>query len=260
MKTHVFDYIAKDYDDDFTHSPVTQHLRTRVHTRLLEYFAEDSRVLELGCGTGFDAAFLSDQGIQVTACDASPAMLDIARQRSRPGMICHLLDLNQLQENDFFNEQFDGAFSNFGPLNCVEELSDLAQWLAVRIRPGGVLVFVVMGSACTWEFIWHGLHGDWHTATRRQRGSSFQPKLEAEPITIFYPSPRTLARAFEPYFKRIRQRPLGLLLPPTELYPGLERRPRLLRALYQADSTLCRIGSLANFADHYIIELRRSAW
>ena len=42
----------------------------------------DLRVLEIGCGTGEDALFLAQQGIHITATDASEEMLRITREKT----------------------------------------------------------------------------------------------------------------------------------------------------------------------------------
>jgi len=52
-----------------------------LHQFLLRHLPERCRVLEIGCGSGRDAAFLLAHGYDVTATDASPSMLALAVQR-----------------------------------------------------------------------------------------------------------------------------------------------------------------------------------
>jgi SAM-dependent methyltransferase len=52
-----------------------------MHQLLLRYLPPRCRVLEIGCGSGRDAAFLLAHGYDVTATDASPVMLTLAAQR-----------------------------------------------------------------------------------------------------------------------------------------------------------------------------------
>jgi ubiquinone/menaquinone biosynthesis C-methylase UbiE len=77
-----FDTLAPTYDNDFTQQAIGQILRARVHQRLLSHFSASQHVLEIGCGTGEDALFLAEQGITVTATDASEEMLSIAREKT----------------------------------------------------------------------------------------------------------------------------------------------------------------------------------
>lgn len=271
----VFDPLAPSYDADFTASPIAQHLRARVHDRLLTHFQAGARVLELGCGTGEDALFLAQQSRQVTATDASPAMLDITRaklervltlnppplvgegERGSEGIQLALLDLAHLPVDGFDDAPYAGAFANFGVLNNLDvaACAHLAEWLAPRIQAQGILAFAVMPPYCLWESLWHGLHGDLKTATRRWQGrADFQPAPTQPPVSIFYPTPRQLARAFAPHFRLNDCVPLGLCLPPSDVYGVLEQRPRLMRRLLQLDDTLGRRRAFAVLADHYWIE------
>lgn len=253
-----FDPLAHTYDHDFTAHPIAMGLRGRVHHRLDHLFAPGQQVLELGCGTGEDAAYLAAQGINVTATDASPAMLAITQRKTAPypHVTCRWLDINA--PPDDLTAQFDGVYANFGVLNCVAsgDWRPLAGWLAERVRVGGVAAFAMMSPACAWEVAWYALHGDLRTATRRLRGGATFTHGD-QPITIHYPTIRRLTRDFAPYFAIAHIEGLGIALPPSEVYGVIERRPHLLHALTRLDVRLSRWEWLARFADHYWIELRR---
>ena len=68
---HAADYVALYEGADMS----------TLHRLLLRYLPERCRVLEIGCGSGRDAAFLLAHGYDVTATDASPSMLNLAAQR-----------------------------------------------------------------------------------------------------------------------------------------------------------------------------------
>lgn len=246
-----FDALAPTYDSDFTASPIARYLRARVHARLDLHFRPGAHILELGCGTGEDALYLAGRGVRVTATDASPAMLDLARAKAadQPLVTVQPLDLNALPA-DF--PAFEGAFANFGVLNCVSDPQALAAWLAAHIPPGGIAAFALMSPLCLWEIGWHGLHGDFRTAVRRlRRNTTF------DGLPIRYPTIHRLSRSFAPHFRRIHVEPLGLMLPPSDVYGAIERRPRLLRSLTALDRRLSQSSPLALYADHYWIEFER---
>jgi len=255
-----FDALAPTYDEDFSASPIAAHLRGQVQEHLLAAFPPGSHLLELGCGTGDDALCLAERGIRVTATDSSAAMLAAAGAKTagQPLIRVAPLDLNRLTDDDL-PETFDGAFSNFGPINCVTDRVRLARWLAQRVRPGGRVLLVVMAPCCLWEIGWHALHADFSTAFRRLTGAA-QFKLSDfdAPITVSYPSPARLERAFFPHFLLESSRPLGLFLPPTGVYAAIERRPLLLRLLKGLDARTARFARLSIFSDHYIIVLYRN--
>lgn len=253
-----FDALAPSYDADFTHMDTARFLRERVQARLLTHFRAGQHILELGCGTGEDAHAIASHGVRVTATDASPAMLAIARQKNthQPNVTVQALDMNALPHED--NARYDGAFSNFGALNCVQDRQALAGWLAQRVATGGVVAFAVMSPLCMWEMGWYALHLNLKTATRRWRANTFQPTPQSNPIAITCPRPRTLIAEFSPHFRVGHLQPLGVWLPPTALYGWLEKRPRLHKMLLQWELSAQRTRRLAAFADHYWIELVRT--
>src|SRR5690349_8175190 len=120
--TQAFDPLAADYDAAFTHSPIGRYLRDQLHTRLDLHFHAGDHVLELGCGTGEDALYLATRGVHVTATDVSEGMLNVAREKAQNPLITFAnLDLRRLSGNwELETEIFSGAFSNFGPLNCLD--------------------------------------------------------------------------------------------------------------------------------------------
>jgi SAM-dependent methyltransferase len=251
-----FDALAPTYDQDFSASPIARHLRARTHKRLAGCFQAGDHVLELGCGTGDDALWLAGRGVRVLATDASAGMVSAARAKtaSEPLVTVKRLDLRDLPP---LNAQFDGAYANFGVLNCLADWRPLAAWLAAHVRRGGAAAFCVMSPFCLWEIGWHGLHGEWDAALRRLRGSA-RFEVGGAPLDIRYPTVRRLTRDFAPAFRRVHVMPLGFFLPPTGAYGAVERRPAWLRRLLALDRWAAGWRWLALFADHYWIEFRRT--
>lgn len=266
MSRPAFDALATDYDATFTASRVAAWLRGRTRARMLRRLKPGDTVLELGCGTGEDALRLAEQGIAVVATDNSSEMLRLARAKTAhtPLARVELLDLNALpdrfpaSDTDEIMPLFDAVFAGFGPLNCINDWRPLAAWLAGRVRPGGLAAFGVMSRYCVWEVAWHLAHGGIRHATRRLGGSAQFRVAGGDLLTIHYPSPRRLERDFAPWFRRIGLMPLGLALPPSDVYPVVERRPRLLARLMALESRLAPASWLAQLADHYWIEFERS--
>lgn len=251
-----FDILAPSYDKEFTHTPIGQILRSRVHSRLLSHFKAGDNVLEMGCGTGEDALFLAEQGIHITATDASEKMLSVTRAKTThlSNVTVSQLDLSNLPSPSYgegLEVRFNGAFSNFGALNCLSDWKPLAAWLAERIEKGGIVGFGIMSPYCLWEFAWHALHWKWDIALRRIRGSEF------EGIHITYPTVQRITSDFSPYFRRVHLMPLGLFLPTSALFDVVQKRPKLMKTLVNLENRFGTIPQLAMLADHYWIELER---
>ena len=109
------------------------------------------------------------------------------------GLDNHGGDLVFVRAKDFF----DGAYSNFGPLNCVPSLPDAARLIADRLRPRGMLVVSVIGRVCPWEIARYLIRGDWPRAGIRFSRNLVAVPLEGRTVWMRYHTPGT----FEPAFK-----------------------------------------------------------
>jgi hypothetical protein len=152
---------------------------------------------------------------------------------------------------------FDGAFSNFGALNCVERLDGLAARLADAVRPGARVVLVVMGRCCLWELGWFLAHGDTRAALRRLRRHGATARVGGEPLRVWYHTPQEVRRAFAPWFRPLELRGVGVFLPPSFLAPWVERHAGAARPLRLADDCLAAAWPFRHLGDHYLIALER---
>jgi SAM-dependent methyltransferase len=256
--TTPFDSDAARYDERFTERPLPRLLRARVWKQLDELFAPGDRVLELGCGTGEDALHLAERGVLVTAIDASTGMLEQAARKlghtpARQHVHLAQLDLDQPAAlASLPGAPFAGAFSSFGPLNCIADRRALAAALARTLRPHTPLLLVVMGPFCPWEIVSGFLRGGPRAAARRLRGPTRATLPSGAALAVSYPSPGALARELAPYFELRRASSLGLLLPPSDGGRRLERLPRLLSALDTIDRGLAHLPFAARAGDHFI--------
>jgi SAM-dependent methyltransferase len=248
-----FDALAADYDSRFTGTPLGTLLRQAVQRRLDARFAPGDRVLELACGTGEDAVHLGHRGVRVIATDASESMVEQARAKSEG--LREMIELRQLAIEGLasLSGPFDGAFSNFGGLNCVQDLAAVSQALANLLRPGAPVLLCVMGPVVPWEWAGFLRRGEPGKAFRRLRRGG----VEWRGITVRYPSPATLRRAFAPAFRPLRLSAVGALLPPTEWEAWAGRHPRLLAALACWERRLETVPPLPWLSDHYLLELAR---
>jgi SAM-dependent methyltransferase len=268
VERHAFDGLSADYDANFSEQQLGRWLRGAVWEVLDRAFAPGDAVLDLGCGTGEDALHLARRGVHVTALDASPGMLAVAepklRRASLPARVTTVLfDLNRLGQPDggplpFAVPEggFQGAYSDFGPLNCVRDRKALSRGLAELIRPGGVLVAVVMGPVCPWELGWYLAHGHPRTATRRIR-----PRVRAQAggaaLDVFYPTPRRLRADLAPEFRHIKTIGVGALLPITDLATLVPRAPGLFSRLNALETRWRARFPLTWLNDHYLAVFER---
>jgi SAM-dependent methyltransferase len=260
--TTAFDSVANTYDRDFSESEIARWLRERVWERLESHFQAGDTALEIGCGTGIDAVRMAECGVHVIATDISPAMLQQTQGRAENAHLTHLvsmqlLDLNSLPTENFA-EKLNGVYSNFGPVNCTRDWAGLGKFLAKAVKAGGYVGLGVMSPFCLWETVWHGAHLNFGTAFRRLRRQTTAVLADGATLPIYYPSPKQLTQAFQPYFQPVGVRGLGVFLPPSDVFGVIEKRPKLMQSLIAAESRLAPHWPFRTWADHYWIEFIRS--
>jgi SAM-dependent methyltransferase len=107
-----------------------------------EVRARQGLVLELGCGSGLLTKALVAAGHQVIATDASPAMLDIARELVGD----EVEELRQLTLPDDPLPQADAVVAIGHPINYLPDADAIDRALvaiARAVRPGGLVAFDV---------------------------------------------------------------------------------------------------------------------
>lgn len=256
-----FEKAAPSYDLEATNLRVSRWLRERIWKRLSQLFNPGQRVLEIGCGTGEDAVWLAQRGVQVLASDASPAMLEQAQEKAREAGVADLITFQQLDLTDALmwnlpEHTFDGAYSNFGALNCIGDWRSLGLELERIIRPGGKLGFGLMGRLCAWEIIWSLLHLDMGKAGRRWSGKSLA-HIHNVRFPVYYPTPKRFGRQLGGAFTRQFLMGVGVFLPPSELYVAVGSRPKLSRWLHLLEKFGAALPGFRVIGDHYWIEFKR---
>ncbi len=272
-----FDAKASCYDDTWTWSVIGRLQREPVWREIDQRFRTGQRVLDLGCGTGADALHLARLGIRVHAVDISPLMLAAARNRAEAEglsnmvtfQLCGLEDLAHMTDHT----PFDGAISNFGALNCVDDLQSVAVSLAQRLRPGAFLALCYMGRFCLWETLWYLLRGLPGKAFRRlsriddlrftiddwaQAAQPDIPLVTRHPplvngFQVFYPTVAEVVLAFRDNFQLLSSRGIGILVPPSYVERRVRAVSRLFRVLSFLDRFLCGKPILRAMADHRLL-------
>jgi len=255
-----FDSVAADYDGPKGNNALIQRMRETVWRALTEACPPGARLLDLGCGTGIDAIELARRGYAVLATDWSPQMVERTRDRAAGAGLSDSVTAAHigLQELDRLRgEQFDGIYSNFGPLNCAPDLEAVARSCAALLRPRGKLVFSVIGRICPWEFGYYVLRG--RPARARVRGTrgAVPVLMNKHTIWAFYYTPREFYRAFAPDFVLSGYQALSLFLPPPYLIGLYQRARPLCNALGWLDDRLGALPLLRDMGDHFLMVMTR---
>jgi SAM-dependent methyltransferase len=257
-----FDAIAPNFDAIFNEWLSVAAQRRAVRRALLSVLPPGSHVLELGGGTGNDAAWLAERGFKLLLTDASPKMVDLARTKLQPLGSC--AEVAAAEEFEQFaarhleagGQLFDGAFSNFAPLNCVEDISPVARGLARLIKPGGSVLLVIFGILGPGDILVEMLRGRPGQMFRRFRRGAIPAQLDGRHFTVTYHRARAMTRAMWPWFRPAKKVGIGIFVPPSAAEPWISRHQRLLALLEVLDRIAER--PLALFGDHILYQFERT--
>lgn len=249
-----FDAIAASFDAAFDPWLSVAAQRAAVRAELLAAFAPGARLLEIGGGTGTDAAWLQQRERHVFLTDASPAM--VAEAKRKIGTEAEAIAAEQLAELAGRGRRFDGAYSNFAALNCVADLAPVGRALAELVRPGGTVVLVLFGTCCPGEIVTEALRGRPRNCLRRFRSGPVAASLRGRRFDVRYHRRAEIERAMAPGFRLVGRKAIGLLVPPSAAEPWISRHPRLLAGLAAADRRFAR--ALAAFGDHVLYRFERA--
>ena len=136
-----YEAIAPVYDDFTAHHNYELWLGELL-PQLRRHGLRGNRLLDVACGTGKSFLPMLERGWEVTACDLSPAMLELAREKTGDAVDLSVADMRELPT---FGE-FDLVWALDDALNYLlsaEELGSALSGMRANLAPGGLLMFDV---------------------------------------------------------------------------------------------------------------------
>jgi len=256
-----FDSVAADYDGSRGNNALIQDMRSEMWRWLDATFAPGSSLVDLGCGTGLDAARMAQLGHRVTATDWSPEMVRRTRDRAQSERLTDRVQAIHIGAHELRrlggDGSFDGAYSNLGAMNCVPELAAVSHECARLLKPGGALVFTVIGRICPWEVGYYLRRGCWARVKVRYTRGLVPVSMNKRTIWTYYYSPREFYRAFEDHFRLAHYRGLCVFAPPPYLTSIREKHARWYERLWRVDRRLAGWPLLRALGDHFLIVMRK---
>jgi SAM-dependent methyltransferase len=136
-----YEAVAPVYDDFTAHHDYELWLGNLL-PKLRHHGLRGRRLLDIGCGTGKSFLPMLERGWEVTACDISPSMLELARAKVGTAVQLSVADM---QELPVFGE-FDLVWCLDDAVNYLlsgEELKNALSGMRANLAPGGLLMFDV---------------------------------------------------------------------------------------------------------------------
>jgi ubiquinone/menaquinone biosynthesis C-methylase UbiE len=254
-----FSRTARRYDEFAEDHPHLTRIRSKVYAHVQRAVPPDSTILELNAGTGTDAVELALRGYRVHATDIAPGMLQRGRDKvARLG----LEDRVTIEARSFLDLEgvtgapYDAVFSDLGGLNCISDLRPVIASLDRVLRPGGVVVWVLMPRICLWE-LGLAFTGQVRLASRRLRRRGTRAHLEGLAFDVHYFDPGRVLGDFGPDYELIALEGLSVITPTAESKNLARRHPRIYAALCWLDDRVAPRAPFSGWGDFFIISLRR---
>ena len=254
-----FDSVAADYDGPRGNNELIQRMRVTLWDTVSREVPAGRRLLDLGCGTGIDAFEFASRGYEVLASDWSPQMVERTRARAAAAGLEQRVEAKHvgIHQLDQIDDRFDAVYSNFGPLNCAPDLNAVATQCERLLRPGGLLIFSVIGRICPWELAYYTSKRRFRRATVRATRGATAVGMNNHTIWTYYYLPREFYRAFADSFSLESYRALSLFMPPPYLVDYYRRHRAGCDRLGKLDDRFGALPLLRNMGDHFLIVMRR---
>ncbi len=251
---------AATYEQDFSGTTVGKIRREVVWSNLERIFPSGQHVLELNCGTGIDAAFLARLGVQVLGCDLSPRMIELARERCNSEALPHPPEFRVLPTERLSllesEGPFDGAFSNFSGLNCVEDLTQVGMALSRLLKPKARFLLCMMGRFVPLEILWFLYQRKPRRAFQRLRESRTS-YASTTGLVVYRPTVDDIVKQMKPAFRLLGWKGIGVVVPPSYAEHVAIRFPRLIHRLAQVDRRIGPLPIFRSMADCVLLEFER---
>lgn len=209
-----YDAVAPLYDSQVQADAAVRQVLWRHYSRL---FRTGMRVLDVSCGTGIDAVFLAQRGIQVVAIDISAGMVAELRRKVQTAGVAacvqpHVMDLAAI--HSWSQESFDGIISAFAGLNTVPDLAPFAQHAARLLRPGGRLVIHMLNRCSLWDRLHLLARGRWRAVRALTQRHERTVAIGGRPVRHYLYTPEEVVQRFlASHFRLARAYSLGALVP-----------------------------------------------
>ena len=142
------DFYNRDWGEDY-HAQLSGVL----YKLLLKDLASGDSILDVGCGTGTVAAWLTERGYSVTGIDQSKNMLEFARQNA-PHAEFVRADARSFQ----LDRTFTGSIATFEAMNHILEEAELAESFRCVARATERCFVFDMNRETAYDTFWNGEH------------------------------------------------------------------------------------------------------
>lgn len=246
------------FDQLNTENELSGYLRNQFREEVLSHLKPGSSILELNCGTGLDAVFFAKRGHFILANDNSPGMLskleqkieEDALQKQVQTLQCSFHEISKIKDRTF-----DHIISNFGGLNCTDDLDEVLQQFSPLLNSNGKVTLMIMPKVCPWELAM-AIKGRFKVAFRRFKKKT-PAHIEGVHFYCYYYNPSYVKKALMDDFETISLKGVCITVPPEFFQNFTKRFPRSFKVLSAIDRAICSFFPFTYCCDHFLITLQK---
>ena len=259
--TLAFNRQSDIFDEIYAQNITVAYKRERTRSHLERFLKIGDTLLELNAGTGQDAVYFAQKGFRVDATDISAGMLAQLRKKVAAYQLNDLITTRQLSFTELdtlsVEEPYDAIFSNFGGLNCTDNLDRVLLSFDRLVKKRGTVTLVVMPPFCLWDFLMV-LKGDFKVAFRRlfaQKGA--KAHIEGVHFLCWYYTPAYIIDTLKHSFDVVSLEGLCTVVPPSYLENFPKKHKTLYNFLIKWENKWKAIAPFKYIGDYFIITLQK---
>ncbi|GAB4030053.1 class I SAM-dependent methyltransferase [Spirosoma gilvum] len=256
-----FDKQSIIFDELYRQNIIIQYKRERTRTSLEKHLTKGSSILELNAGTGDDALYFARKGYHVHATDLSEGMLYQLKNKIQNAGLEEKISVEKLSFTDLnhLTDQgpFDGVFSNFGGLNCANNLEHVLETFPRIVKKGGYITLVIITPFCLWEFM-QVFTGNFRMAFRRlfsKKGA--KARIEGVDFLCWYHKPSSIINYLKNDFRFVSLEGLCTIVPPSYIESFPVQHPTLYKIAKKLENSLKDYYPINRIGDYYILTLQK---
>lgn len=246
------------FDNIQNSSVMLTWMRSVVHRHVAEFLKSSDAILDINAGTGIDAVHFAQLGCSVHAMDIAEGMVDEIKKKISSSKIGNRITVEQRSFTDAGNlapKKFNHIFSNFGGLNCVDDIASVAKQLQTLLAPNGIVTLVVMPPVCPWELL-SVLRGKTSLGLRRLHKKGIIAHIEGHYFKTYYHPVKKVIDNFGSDFSVLKVRGVASFSPPPYMEKFPLQFPRFYSFLQSCDEKFSTFPPFNRMADHCIITMQ----
>ena len=234
---------------------ILKWMRKIIYNHVKKYLRENDSILELNAGTGIDAVYFAKLGHKIHCTDISEGMIKKLNSKVKDQKLNSLITseiLSFTELNKIKGKSFDYIFSNFGGLNCTQDIKQVISQFKLLLKKEGRLTLVILPKICLWEIALI-FKGKFKTSFRRLKKNGVSANINGYNFNTYYYSVSDIKKALMDDYKILEIQGIAAISPPPYVEKYSYKYPYIYKKLIYFDEKFSHIFPFNRWADHLIV-------